>query len=1001
MLHPTRITRWVVVILAAVLALPVIQTASPATPAAPNMLRAHAQAWPDRAGQPAVDRARQALAAQSAQAAHHPPVDPARQTQQTAEWTVLVFVAADNNIEMAALLDLNEMEVIGSTADVNIVVQVDRAEYYANADGDWTEARRYYIQQDQDPAQITSPVLQNLGEIDSGSADAVADFAIWGITNYPARKYMLVLWDHGGAWASHFSDEQAGTDATLPDLVSALDRVRAETGLAQFEVLGFDMCLMGQMEVFQTITPYARYGIGSQENEPGAGWYYLFLEQLTLNPQMDGAELGRHVVDYYMYFFTDVLEMDDVYGLSVVDLGQSAQMAGAMDQLVAAVQANPQASLSAVSDARNNTLAYGGFDDPQYYEVWSSVDLYQFADLLADLSTVPAVQQAAQGVMQSVDRYVIYEDHHYWLDGSHGVSVYFPANRYAYQLVDFDERYPREAPASMASWVTFLDLFHGTANATVTAAPSVAVTGVYPEMVSIYNPSVVTVEVTGRDVLQVNYSVAYVRTQDERIVLDYDYLIARTTTPGGVDIINWADGLSERTFIWEAEVPVLTDGIVTTYGLILPNRDNPDIAVVNGDYIPANGDPTIEAQLVFDLNERRSTAVWGINEMANGSLQPFQLQVQLGDQFRPLWLTMDADYDLATASYGEVLTLADAQSITFEKQPAPSGEYAISFIAENVTGEKRLDETIIQVDNDGVDASLRGYTDLTYGVNFQYPADWIRPRFTQDGKRLFTGDLATNTVLTLYPYTDVSSAAETDAAIRASWNQLQNLQITNEREVTISGLPAYVTDYTYVYDGEPRIGAVIAIYVPEQGVGYGFDLDAPASNTEPAQAALQALVDSINFFEPAQLAGTSAWQRVSLADGAVTLPVPAEWVREDRGDWAIFGPPDDATVFLALGAAETAGRSQAALAEHWVGNLRENVDGLAILAGEPYYVAGREWYLVVFTYEDTVKMAGAFFATTQAGGNDYIFWLEAPDAEFDALYAQYFSVAVDGFMLNE
>jgi len=231
-----------------------------------------------------------------------PPVDPARQMQTVAEWTVLVHIAADNNLELAGLSDLNELEAVGSSPQVNIVVQIDRSADYVTLDGDWTETRRYYVQQDDDPETITSPVVSSPGELDSGSADTIADFAIWGIQTYPANKYMLVLWDHGGGWTSHSSDEDTGSDVTLPDTVAALERIVSETGIGQFEVVGFDMCLMGQLEVYQAIAPFARFGIGSQENEPGAGWFYVFLDELVRNPAMDGGQLGQHVVDYFMYF---------------------------------------------------------------------------------------------------------------------------------------------------------------------------------------------------------------------------------------------------------------------------------------------------------------------------------------------------------------------------------------------------------------------------------------------------------------------------------------------------------------------------------------------------------------------------------------------------------------------------------------------------------------------------------------------------------------------------
>lgn len=929
-----------------------------------------------------------------------PPVDPTQQSQTVAEWTVLVHIAADNNLELAGLSDLNEMEAVGSSPQVNIVAQIDRSADYVTLDGDWTETRRYYVQQDDDPEAITSPVVFSPGELDSGSADTIADFATWGIQTYPAKKYMLVLWDHGGGWTSHSSDEDSGSEVTLPDTVAALERIVAETGIGQFEVVGFDMCLMGQLEVFQAVAPFARFGIGSQENEPGAGWFYTFLDELVRNPAMDGGQLGQHVVDYFMYFLREVVGDQDVYGLAAVDLGQSAPLVNALNDFVNTIAANPQRALSAIADARNNTIQYGGFDDPQVQGYWSSVDLYRFMELLADLAPAPEIAQSASGVMQAVRQFVIYEDHATALDGSNGVSIYFPTTRKAYKLGANNERYPLETPAALTRWVQFLDVFHGTATATVEAAPGVNILSTYPDVASIYQPAVVTLEVSGRDILRVSYAVTYLKSEDERVVLDYDYLVSRTTTASGANIIDWSDGVTQRTFIWEAEVPVLTDGTASTYALLIPNSDNPNQALVNGLYTPASGDPPLQAQLLFDLTRRQSTALWGLNETASGNLQPFEISVASGDTFQPQWLTLDANNELTSTGLGETLTLMNAQSITFEKVPAPSGRYAISFVAENVAGVNNLSEAIIEVSNEGLNPALRGYTDLTYGVNFQYPSNWIRPRFTPDGQRLFTGDEATGTLLSLYPYTDVSSAEETDAAIRASWNQLTDLTIQQQRQVEISGLPAYVTDYTYTYNGEARVGVVIAIYVPSQNVGYAFDLDAPANNPAPAQQALQALVSSINFFDVGAVAGTSAWQTVTVANGLVTFPVPANWTPEQSDGWTLYGPVGDEAVFVAAAAAAATGLTNADLAQSWVTQLEAGVQNLEILASEPFYIGGREWHVVVFTYDGAVKIGGAFFTLAGIGGQDVTFWIEAPDADFDRLYAEVFAVILGGFALG-
>jgi clostripain len=129
------------------------------------------------------------------------------------EWTVMVYLDADNNLEGAGIDDINEMEMVGSTSNVNIVVQIDRIPYsvldsnnqgYADdiSNGDWTDTRRYYITQDYDPYIINSQLVSNLGELNMGTSSTLINFAKWAVSNYPAKKYLLVIWNHGGGFRS-------------------------------------------------------------------------------------------------------------------------------------------------------------------------------------------------------------------------------------------------------------------------------------------------------------------------------------------------------------------------------------------------------------------------------------------------------------------------------------------------------------------------------------------------------------------------------------------------------------------------------------------------------------------------------------------------------------------------------------------------------------------------------------------------------------------------------
>ena len=82
------------------------------------------------------------------------------------DWTFFVFMAGDNDLESCTEKDINELETIGSTDRVNVVVQVDRnGKYSQESDWKWSGAKRFLVQQDDQPDKVTSPVLQDLGHL--------------------------------------------------------------------------------------------------------------------------------------------------------------------------------------------------------------------------------------------------------------------------------------------------------------------------------------------------------------------------------------------------------------------------------------------------------------------------------------------------------------------------------------------------------------------------------------------------------------------------------------------------------------------------------------------------------------------------------------------------------------------------------------------------------------------------------------------------------------------
>ncbi len=262
-------------------------------------------------------------------------------------WTIIVYSAADDEVlEENMWFDLNEMELVGSNPQMNIVVQIDRYAGAFTGDGDWADTRRYLITQDNDLEHITSPVVESVGEVDTGDPQTLVDFVTWAIQNYPAQKYALVMSDHGGGWTGGFSDmsTSAYSDLSIPEIVSSVEQIRQNTGIDKFELIGFDACLMGQIEVFGSLYPYSNYMVASEEVEPGYGWSYAaWLAQLAQNPSVDGSGLSQAIISTYVTNDTlltggrasadEIAQEESTTTLSAVESARVPDVIGAMNQI--------------------------------------------------------------------------------------------------------------------------------------------------------------------------------------------------------------------------------------------------------------------------------------------------------------------------------------------------------------------------------------------------------------------------------------------------------------------------------------------------------------------------------------------------------------------------------------------------------------------------------------------------------------------------------------------
>ncbi|MBR6707741.1 MAG: hypothetical protein IKI84_13860 [Clostridia bacterium] len=134
---------------------------------------------------------------------------------------------------------------------------------------------------------------------------ALQGFIEYAAYRFPAEMYDLVLWDHGGGPVGGFALDElhaknVNDTMSLEQIVTAIK----DSPVKHFDIIDFDACLMGSVEVVAALADCADYLVLSPETEPGFGQdYKTWMNALAKDSRMNGFELGRIIVDAFIAFY--------------------------------------------------------------------------------------------------------------------------------------------------------------------------------------------------------------------------------------------------------------------------------------------------------------------------------------------------------------------------------------------------------------------------------------------------------------------------------------------------------------------------------------------------------------------------------------------------------------------------------------------------------------------------------------------------------------------------
>lgn len=364
-----------------------------------------------------------------------------------AGWTVLVYSIADTDLEPFLLDDVTEMGGVGSGPGVNIVSLVDRATDYSSDPvlglDDWQGGKLLHVQQG------SAEVLADLGPVNTGDPQLLADFIATGISEFPAENYALVISDHGASWPGVGGDESTGYDGlNLAELDAGIAGGLAAAGVERLDLLGFDACLMATYEVASTLAPRARRLLASQELEPGHGWDYRVLQMLNDDPSTDVDTLGAALIDGFEAQAREQ-QTDAEITLSLVDLEQMAVLDAAMDEFTSVLTPRAGALGPVIGRNRSTTLAFGRSPDPS-----TDSHMVDLGMLVGEIGVDALdVSPQADAVIRALNDLVLDRVAGQATQGATGLSIYFPP-----EAQWFATDYSTLAPVD--DWTAFLQAYY-------------------------------------------------------------------------------------------------------------------------------------------------------------------------------------------------------------------------------------------------------------------------------------------------------------------------------------------------------------------------------------------------------------------------------------------------------------------------------------------------------------------------------------------------------------
>lgn len=369
-------------------------------------------------------------------------------------WTFLVYLAAANDLNPFASLDLKEMMQVGSNANVNIIVYLTLQQ-----DGQPKVTKKLYIEKGS-MTQIGDSMVR-----DSGDVATLQEALQWACIDYPSDRIAVVMWDHGSGPLNRTInvippkgvcyDYDTGSYLTDRDCLQAFSWARDVLRAGKkFDIIAFDACLLASLEMAYTLSSCANYMVASEETIPGDGYQYAYVLNQFATKNPDPLSFAKLMVSAYKQEYIGTMD----YTLSATDLNALKPLVDNCNAVAQILKTQLQGkNRTTVKSTIKKCISSNcpSFDDGIYVDLCkfyknlsnnvsglklSSSIAYQFKQLL---------NKGIQLFTQVIKANVTSTNH----SSAGGLSIYFP--RYSIDPSYYGLYWTQQNP----NWLSFLEAF--------------------------------------------------------------------------------------------------------------------------------------------------------------------------------------------------------------------------------------------------------------------------------------------------------------------------------------------------------------------------------------------------------------------------------------------------------------------------------------------------------------------------------------------------------------